>query len=272
VITVVALSLAGLALFNHYKEADKAYQASKHRYEQSKLIIGPDVTAHTDYTGDKAYREQWRAEQDLKAQREMARTSWWIMVWTFCGVFLLFYTVLQAQAMNAAAFAAIEQTRKASERELRSLLFVKRVEQSIIDPSFFGCLFDDGRYKIRVQIENIGKTPAIEVDVFAIVRVSDGESQTSATALQKIGFIVPKSTDVDEQPSCAEFQFSDFDEIIAREKDTHYIPEYVFCTIYIDYHDEFSLEREEKRHRSADLMCFGRITDELLERSGGKLD
>lgn len=63
----VAVMLGGSAQIAHENEANRAYEASRKQYEQSKLTIPPDVTANRPYTGDKSYREEWRAERQLEA-------------------------------------------------------------------------------------------------------------------------------------------------------------------------------------------------------------
>jgi hypothetical protein len=186
VLTIVTLALAGLALFNHYKGANQAYQANKQRYEQTKQAITSEVAAHRSYTGAQSYRQEWRDEQDLAAQQSMALSNQW-MKWAAAisvalssiGVTLLAYTLRytkkaaesgermigEARATTAAsrqaaqaALAANAHAERSTELQLRAYLEVFKLE----------CPEYTEKIKARyiffgVLIENIGKTPASNV-------------------------------------------------------------------------------------------------------------
>ena len=115
VIVIVAATLASLALVKHEQKADSAYQAARQEYEQSKQVVPEDAAAHRPYTADKPYREEWRAEQDLEAQRSMA---WWgrvSSIATCIGVLLLFATLWETFRTTAAAMEAATAAKRQSD-------------------------------------------------------------------------------------------------------------------------------------------------------------
>ncbi len=151
IVTVVAL-LATLALRNHYKEADHRYQAARQIYEQTKTIAPPGGVPQAHYTDPKSSRDEWRTEQDLEAQREMARWAWWTMVATWVGVFLLFATLYESGVTARAAIDAVELARLTSEQELRAYVGCMGI---IIEPGQEG--------SIALVFKNSGVTPAYEL-------------------------------------------------------------------------------------------------------------
>ena len=79
------LTLGVMALSNYQRKADHAYQAARQEYEHSKRILTAEAAAHSKYTGDKSYREEWRSERDLEAQEAMADSSFWSSVAALIG-------------------------------------------------------------------------------------------------------------------------------------------------------------------------------------------
>lgn len=157
VTVIVVLTLVGLALFNQERRDHATYQAARHGYELSKQTVPEDVAAHRPYTADKPYREEWRAEQDLEAQRMMA---WWSKVAGLAasiGVFLLAMTLWETTRTTVAAAEAADATRKGvelaektAERQLRAYLSITSMD-----------LHRDGdTYKLKTVITNDGQTPA----------------------------------------------------------------------------------------------------------------
>lgn len=154
---IVILTLVSLALTKHEQKSDAAYQAARHEYDQSKQVVTEDAAAHRSYTGEKAYREEWRAEQDLEAQRDMA---WWskiASIATCIGVFLLAATLWETTRTTAAAAAAtraankaLEHSKETAERELRAYLSIESMN----------LIRDGDSFNLRTKIVNDGQTPA----------------------------------------------------------------------------------------------------------------
>jgi hypothetical protein len=61
---------AGLA--NQNQNTRRADRAATQEYEQTKGVVPMGASPQGQYTDPKAYREEWRAERDLNAQRDMA--------------------------------------------------------------------------------------------------------------------------------------------------------------------------------------------------------
>jgi len=155
---IVALSLAAVALANYERKADNNYQSARQEYEKFKRVVTAETAADSKHTGDKSYREEWRAEQNLDAQRNMSDWSYFTMLATWFGVVLLGATLWEAtrttQAAADAAEAAKDSVRvayKTSERQLRAYV---GVEKAVVHEwSREGCIF-------RIAINNFGQTPA----------------------------------------------------------------------------------------------------------------
>lgn len=163
---VVLLTMA--ALTNHQRYAEAAYQTARQEYEQSKRIVTADATAQRPYTGDKSYREEWRAERDLEAQRLMA---WWSRIGglaTCIGILLLATTLWETTRTTIAAAEAaqatkdsVEVARSTAERQLRAYVFP--ISASMLD-------FAIGSIpRADITIKNTGQTPAYDCTVIACI-------------------------------------------------------------------------------------------------------
>lgn len=165
---VVALALLGVALANHQHNAETAYQTARQEYEQSKRIVTADAAAQRPYTGDKSYREEWRAERDLEAQRLMA---WWSRiagVATCIGVLLLAATLWETTRTTIAAADAVQATkdsvevaRTTAERQLRAYVFPISVR--LLDFAI------GSAPRAEITIKNTGQTPAYDCTVIASI-------------------------------------------------------------------------------------------------------
>lgn len=164
VILIVAASLVAVAFFNEHKRTEAEYHAARKEYEAGKSVIPPDVAARRVHTDYKSYREEWRDEQDLEAQREMARTSWWVMVATWIGVALLVATLWETFRTTAAATEAAVAARKQSDVAEESF---RRLERPYVIPMIVGgvksAVRSDGSnlHHIEYTVGNYGRTPAI---------------------------------------------------------------------------------------------------------------
>lgn len=160
VLGIIAISLAVLAWFNFDREARVADQLNWQQYERTKQVVSDDVSASRPLTADKYYREEWRAEQELTAQQNMA---WWNRVSTVAtciGVVLLIVTLWEtSQTAIAAAQAAsaaentLSHSKDISERELRAYVCL------------VGGVLTVQNLKVKgsVKFKNSGQTPAFNV-------------------------------------------------------------------------------------------------------------
>ncbi len=147
------LLLTGLA--NHQHHAETAYQAARQEYEKSKRVVPEDAAAHRPYTGDKAYREEWRSERDLEAQRQMAKWSYFTVWATWLGVILLAVTLWEATQTAKAASDAAKAAREGVDLQLRIEQPTLRVADISVDYMF------KRRDSVEFSLENIGRTPAV---------------------------------------------------------------------------------------------------------------
>jgi hypothetical protein len=161
VIILAALILTPLV--DYKREADRAYQAAEQEYEESKRISPPGrAVADGKDTDHKAYRDEWRSEQDLKAQREMADTSWWMALAAWIGVFFLAATLWEtAKAAKGAADAA-DATRKGVDLAADTAKWQLRAYVACTVVKFSA--FSAGQKPVAsITIKNSGSTPAHDI-------------------------------------------------------------------------------------------------------------
>lgn len=202
VVVILAAALVCLTLFNNYKDAQQAYQTAKEEYEETKGVSPPGSTlSDSESTDYSSYREEWRAEYDLEAQREMARTSWWMTAATWIGVALLLATLYEtAQATRGAAAAAEAAQRQAdiSERALRGVerpyLFVEIGEVNSRWQSPSGEVMPPGPatrgIRLHYFIVNHGKTPAILRSISISLRYNPDFPLISTGAIEEEAYAV----------------------------------------------------------------------------------
>ncbi len=158
VLTAVVVDLTGTALFNYEKHAQSTYQTARQEYEKSKRVVTEGTPAQGQHADPKAYRQEWRAEHDLEAQRLMA---WWSRVAGIAasvGVALLAATLWETARTSAAAADAARAARDAVDVAVD----VERPHVIIteIDPVFKA---DGSLATVKWTVRNVGRLPAIIV-------------------------------------------------------------------------------------------------------------
>jgi hypothetical protein len=118
-----------------------------------------------------AGRESQRSEQDLSAQRQMAKWALWLLIFTvvqsllgFGGFLILILTIRQGRE-------AIAISRKVAEADLRPYLFVDRLElvdvsdASTFDPDTRSKVYGYYSAKVVIYLKNFGKVPARNIHI-----------------------------------------------------------------------------------------------------------
>jgi hypothetical protein len=245
VILIVAASLVAVALFNEHKQTEAHYQAARKEYEASKWVIPQDLAARRVHADYKSYREEWREEQDLDAQQQMARTSWWQMWATWIGVGLLVLTLIETNRTAVAAGEAINEAREANkisrdigEAQVRAYVAIGKISLPE-EPNNRKVL------SVRVAIHNAGLSPARNVygEHCVAVALSDGESA-----------LLPRPEPM-RRPSKLTLQAGDTNYVVVNTQSSEipFSDVYVAlsegkCEFYvwgwIKYEDVFGIERE----------------------------
>lgn len=169
VATLVLLLFAALA--NQQHETEGAYASAKQQYESTKRDAPLGNLAKSSKTDPKSYREEWRNEQDLEAQRDMATWAYWMLVATCfntaitaIGVAFVAWTLdatREANRHNAVSAKAAQDQVRLMQAELRAWLAVDSVEadyhairskNDIVIP-------------ISVKLSNTGKSTALNTRV-----------------------------------------------------------------------------------------------------------
>jgi hypothetical protein len=128
--------------------------------------------------------EEWRAEQDLSAQRQMAQWAWWLLIVTALqiplsalGLFFLLRTLWQSQESNAISMQAIE----ADNRPWIEIVITKK-----------GLVISDtgARFVGECKLINRGKSPAGGVLPYPALTAVHGMGALENTALPRAKEVV----------------------------------------------------------------------------------
>lgn len=172
---IVVLALSFVAQTNYQRKAEATYAAAREEYEHSKQIMTENAIAPRPYTGDKSYREEWRAEHDLEAQRSMSDWSYWTMLATWFGVVLLGATLwettrttLAAGDAATAAKDAVAQAQSTAMQQLSAYVTLIGAAVELVNIRDHGLGF-----RISVTLRNSGQTPAYNFSTWIGVPLID---------------------------------------------------------------------------------------------------
>lgn len=160
-------------------------------YQQDGAISGGSLSK-SGITDKQTERNEWRDEEDLRAQRNMADWAAWVFAASAAGVLItglgvIFIAQTLKSTREAADFAArtlteatnatqaatdtIEVMRDTTYRELRAYVAIISCEQFHKDAN--------GRRAVSIYVtfRNCGQTPADAVTYCAAMRILDGENE-----------------------------------------------------------------------------------------------
>jgi hypothetical protein len=153
---------------------------ARQAYEKTKRVGADFLTPYRHDEKPKTYREEWRAERDLYAQRSMARSTYWMMWATIIGVVLLAGTLYEANRTAEAAIVATEQTKRGVEATLRPYISVHELKIRFRpDEEHWTCV--SGKF----LVSNRGQTPASAIffDLEFLVQSNDPGHPAEFTAI-----------------------------------------------------------------------------------------
>lgn len=131
--TIGLVLVAGLAIagsVNHSREHSGQYEAAKQEYDSAHNRIAKSATARQSLIADiEAYRQEWREEQDLQAQQDMAKWAWFMMIVslggvsiTAVGVVFVARTLIATREAVAAANRTADEAKRIGEAQVRGYL------------------------------------------------------------------------------------------------------------------------------------------------------
>jgi len=121
-IAIALMALIGWKLVERDDKRQGAYNAAYQQYESTKgrQAPGARIEGESSVADPKAYREEWRAEKDLEAQREMAEWAFYMMLASFAGVAVttigLVYVARTLKTSRDALVETQEVTRQVAEQ------------------------------------------------------------------------------------------------------------------------------------------------------------
>lgn len=162
----------GLLVERKY-ERERAYEAAHQQYEDAKRVSPPGAMfpGERAVTNPQGYREEWRGEYDLEAQREMADWAFAMLLASCAGVLItgvgVYYVAQTLKATHdavgetarasLAAETAVEVTRVSAQRQLRAYVSSTNVNWTLVRKQVGDA---PGIYQIFVHWKNCGQTPA----------------------------------------------------------------------------------------------------------------
>lgn len=134
------------------------------QYEKSKKVGPFRSQLETNQTDQKSYREEYRAEQDLIAQQNMASWTWWMMLASWISLIALgaaaYFAWLAAHWAKEAAIAA-DKTAAATDEigksQLRAYVVIKGGFVKAVP-------LNDNLWRVHCEVEliNAGVTPGYD--------------------------------------------------------------------------------------------------------------
>lgn len=267
-VLVFGLILSGL--LNNSRERDRGYDAAKEQYDSAYERSAPPAVRSQSLVSDiEAYRQEWREEQDLRAQRDMAQWAWLMMVASFAGVGItavgivfVAQTLVTTRAAVDAANRTADEAKRIGEAQVRAYMSISNV--SIIFVS------DNGKIVpgIEMKIGNSGNSPARNFEMHMQLAYQtiffDGDiAQEVFLMTENWGPFVSK----DERPFSFLFREGPLGQKYIDEMQQRGWPLVVHVTINTSFVDVFDIPIKDSQTFSA---SFGK-TDEISQRKTMKL-
>lgn len=159
---ILVFGLTLVWLVNRMNDGARLYATAQQQYESAYERSWPAlVESQSRIANAQAYREEWRQEQDLEAQKEMSK--WALMMFfasavgvgvTAFGVFVVAQTLVATREAVSAANRTADEAKRIGEAQVRAYMSISNV--SII------FVTDDGKSVpiVQMKIENSGNSPA----------------------------------------------------------------------------------------------------------------
>lgn len=161
-ILVCGLVFAGSV--NHSQQRERHYQSAQEQYTGAYERITESSPVRQSLIADvEAYRQEWREEQDLAAQRDMAKWALFMMVASFfgvgvtaIGVVFVAKTLVATREAVAAANRTADEAKRIGEAQVRAYVAITSVTVVFI--------WDETRSNLypvfRIYFGNSGASPA----------------------------------------------------------------------------------------------------------------
>jgi hypothetical protein len=171
------LGLAGLQ--NHYRQAQSENQTSAQHGPNAAQDFKSTIASPSEEgpaPNPNPDRQEWRYEQDLQAQRDMAQWALFMVIATFASVAIativavyVRHTLKATQDAVKAANRSANETKRIGEAQVRAYVTVRDVQMSL----------KPGKRHPTVSFEvgNSGNSPALEVTPSAGVKFRIGDKE-----------------------------------------------------------------------------------------------
>lgn len=178
-ITVIGLALLAAliwALKERHDQRENAYRSSYEQYQYTKgdQVPGAAIDGKRSVANPKSYREEWREEKDLQAQRDMSEWAFYMMVFSLGGVIVTAIGVVYIACTLRATRAAVEEARNMTRVAANTLRLMSDAERAYVtmshEPPGLKFLEQSNPAAIDcptfvIRVANYGRTPATVTDV-----------------------------------------------------------------------------------------------------------
>ena len=185
---LAAFMAAGYSLYKWYNERDQTYESSRQQYEASKSDLPPGVATSDgkrSIPDPKSYREEWRSERYLEAQREMSDWTFLMIIVTGASVAVTALGVVYVARTLHATRDAVELNRQmtdAANRQADAAILLEaarlKINRAYIAhpnrPGGRNVDIPENGMGVRVGISNIGKTPALVTEKVVLWTLGEG--------------------------------------------------------------------------------------------------
>lgn len=177
---ILTLILGLSELYDYQREKNTAYHAAQQSYQNAVEDVPLGGVRDAEITDPAAYRDEWRQERDLEAQRDMARWALWMMAFAGVGVVVttagVIYVAMTLNATREAVAEAQNANKIASqlaEAEVRPRIIIghrDEMEATLNETGHVG-------FQITITFPNVGKSPAVTADGWGdVFRLPPGEA------------------------------------------------------------------------------------------------
>jgi len=165
---VILGMLSLVSLGNHHAQPRAAEAYSQQDQQQTQVVTQADAAQL------KAERDEARAERDLKAQEEMARWSFWLLIVTAAGIVLLAATLRETYKAGQSAAYILGETKRQADIAERTASQQARPWLTLNAELAGDLIIEQGyqnrglRVDARVTIRNVGNGPAKNIWIHAV--------------------------------------------------------------------------------------------------------
>jgi hypothetical protein len=241
-LAIILMVVVGALLARHNPDAQRAKATSS---QERKIPpdkgpeTGPARASTTPKPNPHPNRQEWRSERDLQAQREMAK---WTLVAALAAVGGIGVGILGLKLV----YDTLQETKSAVEVAERGIVAAERPWVSIRIAKVGPITFDkkNGQTKLRFELTNFGKSPALNVEVRCefvpyyqnalkhLVQIVDGAKKVEIPRIFGARIFPGQPIELNQTVWLARASIEKEAEELGLPKNNFIFPAFVGCVVY----------------------------------------